>query len=60
MRMQQIYATTRIRAGWSRWREMAGVICDKNVPEVLKNKIYKTAIRHAMTLWWGMLGDKKM
>ena len=31
-----------IRAGWNRWREMAGVI--KKVPEVLKNNFYKTAI----------------
>ena len=28
---------------------MSGAICDKKVPEVLKNKIYKTAIRPAMT-----------
>ena len=34
----------RIRTGWNRWREMSDVICDKKVPEVLNNKIYKTAI----------------
>ena len=41
--------TNRIRAGWYRWCEMSGVICDKKVPEVLQNKIYKTAIRPATT-----------
>ena len=41
--------TSRIQSGWNRWREMSGVICDKKVPEALKYKIYKTAIRPAMT-----------
>ena len=48
--------TSRIQSGWNRWREMSGVICDKKVPEALKNNIYKTAIRPAMT-WRGMLAD---
>ena len=30
-------------------RERFGGICDKKVPDVLNNKIYKTAIRPAMT-----------
>ena len=37
---------------------MAGVVCDKNVPEVLTNKIYNTAIRPAITFdgeWWAIL-----
>ena len=41
--------TNMIRAGWNRWREMFGVVCDKKAPEVLKYNIYKTAIRPAMT-----------
>ena len=41
--------TNRIRAGWNRWRETSGVICDKKVTQVLNNKIYKTAIIPAMT-----------
>ena len=41
--------TNRIRAEWNRWPDMSGVICDKKVPQVLKNKIYKTAIIPAMT-----------
>ena len=41
--------TNRIRAGWDIWRKMSGVICEKKVPEVLKNNINKTAIRPAMT-----------
>ena len=41
--------TNVIRTGWNRPRKMSGVIRDKKVPEALKYKIYKTAIRPTMT-----------
>jgi Reverse transcriptase (RNA-dependent DNA polymerase) len=38
----------RIRAGWVKWRQASGVLCDKKVPNKQKNKFYKTAIKPAM------------
>ena len=49
-------ATNRITRMGSRWREMSGVICDKNVHEVLKNRIYKDG----NDVFWGMFGDEEM
>jgi hypothetical protein len=38
----------RIRAEWVKWRQACGVLCNKKVPNKLKGKFYKTAIRPAM------------
>ena len=38
----------RIKAGRMKWRQASGVLCDKRVPQKLKDKFYRTAIRHAM------------
>lgn len=38
----------RIRAGWVKWRQATGILCDKKVPQKLKGKFYRTAIRPAM------------
>ncbi|GER37199.1 ABC transporter B family member 1 [Striga asiatica] len=38
----------RIAASWLKWRQASGVLCDKRVPQRLKGKFYRTAIRSAM------------
>ena len=38
----------RIKAGWMKWRQAFGVLCDKKVSQKLKSKFYRTAIRPAM------------
>jgi hypothetical protein len=38
----------RIRAGWVKWRQASGVLCDKKVSNKLKGKFYMTAIRSAI------------
>ena len=38
----------RIKAGWIKWRQTSGILCDKRVSQKLKGKFYRTAIRSAM------------
>ena len=38
----------RIKIAWSKWRETTRVMCDRNIPTKLKDKVYKTAIKPAM------------
>ena len=38
----------RISAGWLKWRQASGILCDKRVPQKLKGKFYRTGIRPAM------------
>ena len=38
----------RIRAGWMKWRQASGILCDKRVPQKLNGKFYRMVIRPAM------------
>jgi hypothetical protein len=35
----------RIKAGWLKWYQASDVLCDPRVPQKLKGKFYRTAIR---------------
>ncbi|XP_065866590.1 uncharacterized protein [Euphorbia lathyris] len=38
----------RIKAGWSKWKSATGFLCDPGMPNRLKGKFYRTAIRPAL------------
>ena len=38
----------RIKAGWIKWRQTSSILYDKRVPQKIKGKFYRTAIRPAM------------
>ncbi|EYC46253.1 hypothetical protein Y032_0403g824 [Ancylostoma ceylanicum] len=35
----------RVNATWLKWRSMTGVLCDKNIPERFKSKVYRAVVR---------------
>ncbi|VDO96600.1 unnamed protein product [Heligmosomoides polygyrus] len=40
-----VEVNSHVSAAWSKWRSLTGVLCDKNMSERLKSKIYKTVVR---------------
>ncbi len=44
-------AKKRVQAGWSGWRRVSGVICDRRVPARVKGNIYKTVARWPAMLY---------
>ena len=38
----------RIKAGWMKWCQDSGILCDKRVPQKLKGKFYRTAVQPTM------------
>ena len=45
----QADVNNRIRIGWMKWKAESGVMCDRKMPVELKDKVFKTIIRPAMT-----------
>ena len=45
----QADVNNRIIIEWMKWKEVSGVMCDRKMPVKLKDKVYKTIIRPAMT-----------
>ncbi|XP_073967457.1 uncharacterized protein [Choristoneura fumiferana] len=39
----------RVNTAWLKWRSLSDVLCDNKMPMKTKGKIYKTAVRPAMT-----------
>ena len=52
----------RVKIAWSKWRETTGVICDRNIPTQLKDKVYKAAIKPAMVYgaeYWAVTNEEE-
>lgn len=44
----EMEVTSKIQAGWLKWRGSKGVLCDRKVPMKLKGKFYAAVVRPAM------------
>ena len=40
--------THRIQSGWKNWKIVSGILCDRRISLIVKEKIYKTVVRPAM------------
>ena len=38
----------RIKAGWGKWKEASGVLCDRKIPEKLKGMLFAVVVRPTM------------
>jgi uncharacterized protein CbrC (UPF0167 family) len=52
--MRESYVSHRIKAGWMKWRQASGVLCDKRVPQKLKGKFYRTTISERKMCPWAI------
>ena len=55
----QADVNNRIRIEWMKWKEVSGVVCDRKMPVELKDVVFKTIIRPAMTYGSKCLAVKK-
>lgn len=52
----------RLQAGWNKWREVSGVLCDKSIPRRLRGKVYTTMVRPVMLYGaecWAVTGKQE-
>ena len=40
--------THRIQSGWTNWKGISGILCDRRISLRVKGKVYKTVVRPAM------------
>ena len=40
-----------IRIGWMKWKEVSGIVCDRNMSVELNDKVFKTITKPAMTYY---------